>query len=534
MRTIWCIVALAVAAVGCEPEHAKQIITETDSAEMVLIPAGEFIMGSDDGNEPEKPAHKVYLDAYYIDKHEVTNAQYKKFVEATGHPQPIGHAIINGKRVHNFKPWENKNFNAPDQPVVCVSWEDAVAYAKWAGKRLPTEAEWEKAARGTDGEPDAGKVTRANYGSDDKFKFPAPVGSFMLGVSPYGLADMAGNVAEWCMDWYDADYYARSSLRNPQGPVQGVYRVFRGGAWSGATDIRCAARNAAEPQLRHYLIGFRCAKDVIERPRPAAAAERPAPKKTPTSEITTKKDRAAMVLVPAGTFQMGSINGDYDERPRHTVYIDAFYIDKYEVTNKQYRLFVKETGHPEPVGYGFVNGQGVNDFRPWQDSRFNAPDQPVVCVSWEDAVAYAKWAGKRLPTEAEWEKAAKGTLGASYPWGFSAPTADLARFNLDFETGYPAVVGSYPAGASPYGCLDIAGNVWEWCADWYNERYYESSPTENPPGPQSGGMGRVLRGGSWANRGPLLRTEVRFCAPPKKKAYYIGFRCALTPNKELH
>ncbi|MEW6360392.1 MAG: formylglycine-generating enzyme family protein [Planctomycetota bacterium] len=529
-------IAIILFAAGCVPTPPREIVTQRDDATMVLIPGGEFLRGADDGPAPERPARRICLKPFYIDRCEATNAQYRKFVEATGWPAPMGYGVVDGKRVHNFKPWEDERFNNPDQPVVCVNWHDAMAYARWAGKRLPTEAEWEKAARGTEGkmypwgnvELNAGGIVRANTIETDGFPFPCPVGDFEIGKSPYGVLNMAGNVSEWCADWYDPNYYVMSLQADPLGPVEGTYRAVRGGCWGSDQDVRCTARKGAEPDFRHYFIGFRCARDIearpVEEPTPPAPTDRGAL----PPETTNVKDESAMALVPAGPFEMGSGKHDFDERPPHTVYLDAFYIDKCEITNKQYRRFVQATGHPAPCGYGFRSGQFVQDFKPWDDPRFSADDKPVVCVSYFDAAGYASWAGKELPTEAQWEKAAKGAAGAPYPWGVSQPDPALACYGQPWETGAPDAVNSHAKGASPYGCLNMAGNVWEWCFDWYHEQYYPVSPTDNPPGPVKGTL-RVLRGGGWVNDASQLRTHLRFSYPPEKKTYYLGFRCVKRP-----
>jgi len=224
--------------------------------DMVFIPDGFFTMGSNEENNNERPARKVYLKAFFIDKYEVSNALYKKFIETTDHRKP--------------KYWDDGRFNAPGQPVVGVSYDDAVAFAKWAGKRLPTEAEWEKAARGKDQRiwPWGNKWATdkedpyANiYGEDDGYEFTAPVDSYTRGASPYGALNMAGNVWEWCADWYDKDYYLNSSLFNPKGPAKGTIRVLRGGSWvNKAGSIQTTKRIRNYPDVRTDFYGFRCAK----------------------------------------------------------------------------------------------------------------------------------------------------------------------------------------------------------------------------------------------------------------------------------
>lgn len=230
-----------------------------------------------------------------------------------------------------------------------------------------------------------------------------------------------------------------------------------------------------------------------------------------------------MVLVPAGEFIMGS-NPDEpswdNEYPKHTVYLDAFYIDKYEVTNSRYQSCVDA-------------GQCSSPSETKSDTRkryFGEPKfavYPVIYVDWAQANTFCEWEGKRLPTEAEWEKAARGTDGQTYPWGSAEPSCDVANYTSEC-VGDTTPVGAYPAGASPYGALDMGGNVWEWVADWYQADYYVNSPLQNPQGPSEGEY-RILRGGSWHMRDSVVRTAYRKTFQTDYSYYYIGFRCARNP-----
>ena len=241
-----------------------------------------------------------------------------------------------------------------------------------------------------------------------------------------------------------------------------------------------------------------------------------------------------MVLIPAGEFQMGSNDSDADddEKPVHTVYVDGFYMDKYEVTVGQYKQFIRVTGHR-------ALPDGVSKYSP-------TDKHPVVYVSWHDAMAYAQWAGKRLPTEAEWEKAARGGLrGKTYPWKTYpwGNAIDFNKANYDTHVGKTAAdyrnVGKTTAvGKRPpngYGLYDMAGNVWEWCLDEYSVGFYKSSPSRNPISGDSISYvinnftnvksPRVLRGGSWYTGPGLLRVAARFGHAPARWDIGGGFRC---------
>jgi sulfatase modifying factor 1 len=252
---------------------------------------------------------------------------------------------------------------------------------------------------------------------------------------------------------------------------------------------------------------------------PAATPSPAGPRATPTAKDASGqpllaiegKDGAAARLVPAGTFVMG----DDENAPRHEVSLDGFYMDVDEVTASRYAKFLAATGQTSrPEGWGGLD----------LSSR---GDRPVIGVSWQEANAYCRWAGKRLPTEAEWEKAARGTDERAYPWGNAAPSPTLANFGKRQTNAYRdglAPVGSHVAGKSPYEINDLAGNVSEWVADWY----VEDLPTDvawNPTGPASG-KGKVIRGGGWYDPPDRLRSAKRFYASPGNRADDLGFRCA--------
>jgi eukaryotic-like serine/threonine-protein kinase len=256
------------------------------------------------------------------------------------------------------------------------------------------------------------------------------------------------------------------------------------------------------------------------------------------SSLVSAKDGMVQVFVPAGEFWMGAGNslGNADERPQHQVNLGAFWIDRTEVTVAMFGQFATGTGYQTGAeknnggylwnGHGWDLVPGLNWRHPLKADLAAVDNHPATHISWLDAGAYCAWVGRRLPTEAEWEKAARGPGQANYPWGNAAPTADVANFgNLIGDT---TPVDQYPNGASPYGALDLAGNAFEWVADWYGQDYYAHSPAGNPTGPSSGQY-RVLRGGSWELNASNVTVFAREVSPPEASNSNIGFRCASTP-----
>lgn len=279
----------------------------------------------------------------------------------------------------------------------------------------------------------------------------------------------------------------------------------------------------------------------------------PTPVQAPSLAV---ESMIGMILVSAGEFVMGATSEDQEvfkkfgfpprwnehlepllesALPKHVVFLRSYFIDQYEVTNRDYAAFVEATDPTPP--------------RFWAVAGFDDPDQPVVGVSWFDADAYCSWAGKRLPTEAEWEKAARGTENFIFPWGNSWDPSKLHSADgqanrpfLSFDAWMdwvgdnahwmrPLKVGSFPSGASPYGAMDMAGNVWEWVADWYGSTYYLESPVNNPQGPSIGNR-KILRGGAWDVARIAVFTWFRETfMPPQEGSAVTGFRCALSLNQ---
>ncbi len=276
------------------------------------------------------------------------------------------------------------------------------------------------------------------------------------------------------------------------------------------------------------------------------------PADTVNESADVRRQFSDMVEIPVGRFRMG-LSFDQvshmlemctrvdktcsrwwfkDESPSHFVYLDRYWIDVYEVTNASYLEFVNATGH-RPALDDTCATDACRQGNLWKGRSFlkQISNQPVTQVNWYDAAVYCKWRGKRLPTEAEWEKAARGPVGNLYPWG-NRPPPGKATYRRKWRGVFTMTdVGFYPGGASIYGVHDLAGNAWEWVADWYDRHYYSKKINKNPKGPKTGKF-KVVRGGSWVNYEDTLHSAFRRWSRPEVRFNDTGFRCAKDPIDE--
>jgi len=546
------------------PEEAPKTITNSVNMKLVLIPAGEFLMGSPnsdkDAVDNEKPQHGVRINRpFYMGATEVTQEQYR---------------AVTGQNPSQFT-------GSDDLPVEKVSWDAAIVFcnalsareglkpyypssggapAGGDGYRLPTEAEWEYACR-------AGSSTRFSFGDDaermDEFGWHRansegrthPVGQKQPNV--WGLYDMHGNVWEWCGDGYDAKSDGQTPGANSLGPRQAEVRVFRGGGWGVAPQrCRAAIRRRNAQGFLGYGLGFRVARGQSEvspvplrspvviadptaqpiRDQPAPPVPGPVTKPTPAPKAApktiTNSVKMKLVLIPAGEFLMGSPDSDAvaasDEKPQHRVRImRPFYMGAYLVTQGQYRA---------------VTGKNPSHFK-------GSNDLPVDTVSWYEAIAFcntlsvreglkpyepsgreAPWGGGgyRLPTEEQWEYACRA--GSTTRYGFGDNEARLGAFGWykANSAGRTQPVGQKRPNA--WGLYDMHGQVWEWCWDWYGEKYYGGSPGADSPGPSRGTV-RVNRGGSWSAPWEDNRSADRNWGPPDFRNTNLGFRVVRVPSE---
>lgn len=297
-----------------------------------------------------------------------------------------------------------------------------------------------------------------------------------------------------------------------------------------ALDVAAPQRSGCEPGFGQSVL------DVLEPLGEAVDEQTGLPRR-----VRHRGDGSEMVLVPPGWFVRGRDDGMTNEGPSREIWLDAYYIDVYPVTNARYRQFheymlatddhtrcypaehlssvTRELRHTPRLWARHVRG-----FNEERYERFCGDDQPVVTVTWYDAFAYAAWCGKQLPSEAQWEKAARGTDGRLFPWGLRW---DINRVNCDGRIGSTTAVSVHTSGVSPFGVLDMLGNVWEWCLDRYDRRGYVNGPARNPTGPPDG-LDRVVRGGAWNYISEYATVTARHSFGPSEAYEFVGFRTVLS------
>ncbi|MGB0909135.1 MAG: formylglycine-generating enzyme family protein, partial [Nitrospirales bacterium] len=544
-----------------------------------------------------RPRHNVTLRAFYLDQHEVTNTQFHAFIQATQHTTQ---GEKNGKAfgyTDNPESWgediQGANWQRPEgmgsvfdsdrgsHPVVSVSWAEAQAYCEWSGKRLPTEAEWEYAARaGTDtqfwwGNDYPTLHKRGNFSDQamqwknlslpimgsylDEYPRTAPIDSFE--ANPWGLHDMTGNVQEWVSDWYDKTYYRQSSKQNPSGPEHGRLKVIRGNSWT-SQNLSLAERSPTLPTHISSDIGFRCAKDdsnqSIEQATDNGRTLQPSASETSTesekehsgkpigssvAEIPLKEDSASinkpsqpnMRLIPSGKIRQ--------------VAIDTFLIDQYEVSNNEFQKFVEATDYQTTaeqalggdvfIGDRFENYFGVNWREPeglWlftpdeKTSVFDTgrAEHPVTLVSSKDAQAYCKWVRKRLPTDIEWEYALRAGSTTNFWWGDELPASQIIGNFADethqqaFQQRKLVIVHDYRdqfARTAPIGSfIPNAWGLYDMAGNLAEWVLGTSDQEDHRVG--------IVRGGSWASEPKDLRSTTHKIYPLLTAKSDIGFRCA--------
>lgn len=593
------------------PASYENVVTNSIGMQLIRIPIGEFWMGSPTGESGRwegEHRHRVGITkSFYMGLHEVTIGQFQQFVNATAYRTEAEHdktggfgfdisqSPIRGRYDRAFN-WKSTGYAQTEQhPVANLTWNDANAFLQWLSReesvryRLPTEAEWEYACRaGTDttfqqglGSEEvttignvadlslkvAGVELDADAGftfvtTEDGYVFTAPVGSFQ--PNSFGLFDMTGNVCEWCSDWFQENYYLNSPAVDPQGPEDGVFRVFRGGGWQAwSRQFRSANRARFGPDFRAGFLGMRVVREEVPTVTTAAAVVAPPQPTSVTASQQNFTNSLGMrfTRIAPGKFLMGTTNAKPDhEEFQHTVQITRpFYLGTYEVTVGQFRRFANETGYRTTAETDQQGGNGYDDQRKsvydpkfnWMNTGFRQSDQhPVTNLTREDVDAFLQWLSNkesreyRLPTEAEWEYACRADTPQETQGQGEANVADGAFFegrvqlhttdgNLaPFKDGYvyTAPVGSFAANA--FGLFDMTGNVAEWCADWFDGQSYQQSSTNDPQGPAAGAE-RVVRGGSWRSTLPQYRRSKRDHHDPLFRSTGVGLRVAMTAPAEV-
>jgi sulfatase modifying factor 1 len=486
--------------------------------EMIAIEGGSFKMGDNYGPDNEQPVHTVVLKNFSIAKTETTVLQWKTYCNATGHK--LQEAPSGG--------WKDNH------PVVDVSWEQAVAYCQWLSKKtgrnyqLPTEQQWEYAARG--GQKKHMYVYSGGEKIDNVGWYNKNSGGTTKKVADkkaneLGIYDMTGNVYEWCNDVF-AEYPNGSKIR-AVGVLQSEEdRVLRGGSWYTETNTcQVSSRDRLYPNRSGSMIGFRVAITEAENNKPTDEALKGYKTGEYFADIADEFNllfgTPDMVQVEGGSFNMGSLNGEDDEKPVHKVTVNSFKIGKYEVTVRQYRIFCESVGNdmPDRVPQGG-----------WKD------EFPMGAIEYEDAIAYCTWLSNknnkkyRLPTEAEWEYAARGgnkSVGYTYAGSNNLDEVAWNEENsgkiLDSKDGKIMHPGGLKK-ANELGLYDMSGNAEEWCMDGYEEYKRKDQTNPNPKGDTKFKVYRITRGGDCNDEGSGCRVAARNHQDSDTNFPFTGFR----------
>jgi len=552
-----------------EKRYQATLLLKVDGVpfEFVQIPAGEFLMGSETGDSDEKPVHRVRIDeSFYMGRTEVTVRQFQAFAEATGYKtegekgnwaatyHPAGFPIVPGHAHH----WRQPGFRqTQDDPAVCISWNDAIAFCKWLSQetgeycRLSSEAEWEYACRAGGDADSLQNLDEVGWYRDNSESRTHPVGQKK--PNSLGLYDMHGNAWEWCLDLWHSNYQGAPADGSPwltedYLPMAAIRRVLRGGAWC-RRDFKLSGtyRYRGTPDFRSDGTGFRIvcsATTVDDEPKIGKQAyKRPEKELPPSVEnnkdpdlvFTVQGETFELVRISPGQFMMGS-ERDIEEQPIHRVQIDySFDIGKAEVTVRQFRAFIEATEYQtdaEKERWAWTRS-GERDWDPealicWWNLPFKQTDNdPAACISWFDAMEFCRWLSSetgmniRLPSEAEWEYACRaGTDG-----DFAGDVDQMAwhRANSGHRT-HP--VGQKKPNA--WGLYDMHGNVWEWCLDMWHSGY-ESEPADGSPWMEVKVFEPVMRGGTFINPQWWLRSANHMRNNPGNRfSYNQGIRIVRT------
>ncbi len=520
-----------------------------EKIEMINIKGGTFIMGNKNGKDNEQPEHKVSVNDFKIGKYEITNEQFCHFLNIYG-ADTVKEGEFRGKKMiydsekggrdwgvkFTIRGWRPTG-GYEDYPVIYVTWYGANQYCKWAGGRLPSEAEWEYAARGgqlTSTDP-VFKYAGSNTIDDVAwYYYNADKNTHKVGTkkpNQQGIYDMSGNVFEWCSDWYNRKYYWKSPKSNPVNLTNSRSKVARGGSYTHRPEINTTTYRVGDsPYQKFSYMGFRlCYGDLL-----ISSKEIKKNKNKKRKVFIPKKVIYTMIFVKGGTFTMGNKNGRAFENVEHQVTLDDFYISNLEITNLQFSNFLNDYGSDKiktgkrkgermisPSSLHKKNDWGLHKIDDkWQPAK-GYENYPVIFVNWYGAGEYCKWAGGRLPTEAEWEYAARGgNKSQNYMYSGSNTPNKVAWYSSNSGKKTRTVGTKRP---NELGIYDMSGNVWEWCEDTFSNNYYQESPEKNPCNKISGRF-RSVRGGACTNSSKSAIVYIRNRGDVGRGSTDLGFR----------